>query len=78
MATEKINGKETNAMGGNSLGLIYMNFIGILPSAEHMIILSVERKIPSKYNLYTDNLQLCIYSPQTFLWVLNSYFHMNS
>lgn len=56
MATEKINGKETNAMGGNSLGLIYMNFIGILPSAEHMIILSVERKIPSKYNLYTDNL----------------------
>ena len=50
MAIEKINRKETNALGGNSLGLIYMNFTRVVPSPEHMIILSVERKNPSKYN----------------------------
>lgn len=49
MAVAKIHRKKTNAMGGNrSLCFICMSFIGAVPSSEHMIVLSVERRIPPK------------------------------
>lgn len=48
-AVAKINRKKTNATGGNrSLCFICMSFIGRVPSSEHMIVLSVERRMPPK------------------------------